>query len=201
MKNLLLFLIVVTLPLLVGGCGGKDVAEVKPVEEKVLEIKEEVKNKESIVETYPELGGVNWEELEISGGIFNGIEIAYHKGSPYTGKSYKLHPNGQKRSKATFKDGKQEGLVVEWYENGQKAGEINWKDGKQEGLAVGWHANGQKAGESNFKDGKPDGLYVEWHDNGQKKSECNFKNGKLISGKYWNRKGDPFDSFEEAEAE
>ena len=39
-----LFLIIVTLPLLLGGCGvEKPVADVKPVEEKVLEVKEEVK--------------------------------------------------------------------------------------------------------------------------------------------------------------
>ena len=36
----------------------------KPVEEKELEVKEEAKNKETIVETNSELGGVNTEELE-----------------------------------------------------------------------------------------------------------------------------------------
>ena len=59
-----LFLIIVTLPLLLGGCGEKPVAEVKPVEEKQREVKEEAKNKETIVETNSELGGVNTEELE-----------------------------------------------------------------------------------------------------------------------------------------
>ena len=59
-----LFLIIVTLPLLLGGCGEKTVAEVKPVEEKQREVKEEAKNKETIVETNSELGGVNTEELE-----------------------------------------------------------------------------------------------------------------------------------------
>jgi len=40
MKNLLLFAVLVTLPLLLGGCGREEsVAEVKPVEEKVLEVK------------------------------------------------------------------------------------------------------------------------------------------------------------------
>ena len=59
-----LLLITVTLPLLLGGCGEKVAIDVKNVEEKVLEVKEEVKNKESIVETNSELGGVNTEELE-----------------------------------------------------------------------------------------------------------------------------------------
>ena len=57
MNPLPLFLIIVTLPLLLGGGGEKvavePVSEVKPVEEKVLEVKEEVKPEEAVVETKP----------------------------------------------------------------------------------------------------------------------------------------------------
>ena len=122
MKNLLLLAVLVSLPLLLGGCGEKHEGE---------------KHK-----------GVNLEELEISGDALN--EIAYHKGSPYTGKSYKLHPNGQKYTETNYKDGKEDGLVLTWHENGQKHGEGNYKDGKK------------------------------------------------ISGKWWNSKGEPVDSREEA---
>ena len=48
-----LFLIIVTLPLLLGGCGEKPVAETKPVEKKVLEVKEKVKPEEPLAETKP----------------------------------------------------------------------------------------------------------------------------------------------------
>ena len=116
--------------------------------------------------------GVNWEELEISGDIFN--EIAYHKGSPYTGKSYKLHPNGQKYTETNYKDGKEDGLDVMWFENGQKAMEVNWKNGKQ------------------------DGLLTTWHEDGQKWIKENYKDGEKVSAKYWNSKGEPVDSLEEA---
>ena len=92
MKNLLLLAVLVSLPLLLGGCGEKHEGE---------------KHK-----------GVNLEELEISGDALN--EIAYHKGSPYTGKSYELHLNGQKSMEGNYKDGKEDGLWVWWYENGQK---------------------------------------------------------------------------------
>ena len=202
-----LFLIIVTLPLLLGGCGEKPVADVKP--------------EEPVAETKPELEGVNQDELEEREGIY------YFKDSdtPYTGKVYGLYENGQKKSEGNYKDGKPDGLRVWWHENGQKKSEVKYKDGKPNGLYVSWHKNGQKQTEGNFKDGNPDGLLVEWHDNGQKKeeanfkdgkpdglyvmwhkngekkSEVNFKNGKLISDKYWNRKGDPVGSFEEAEAE
>jgi len=116
--------------------------------------------------------GVNMEEeLEFR------EDIAYLKGSdtPYTGKFYILHPNGQKHGEGNFKNGKPDGLSVEWFENGQK-----WSEG-------------------NYKDGKPDGLSVTWHKNGQKYVEANYKDGKLVgSMKLWNSKGEPVDTIEEA---
>jgi len=48
-----LFLIIVTLPLLLGGCGEEPVVEVKPVEEKVLEVKEEVKPEKLVAKDKP----------------------------------------------------------------------------------------------------------------------------------------------------
>ena len=145
-----LFLIIVSLPLLLGGCGGKDesTTETKTVEEKVQEVKEEGKPEEPVAETKSQLDGVNLDKLEEREGI------VYLKGSdtPYTGKATSL------------------------YENGQKT-------------------------EANLKDGKRDGLIVLWHENGQKALEQKYKNGEEISAKYWNRKGDPVDSFEEAEKE
>ncbi|NCG28410.1 MAG: hypothetical protein GWP42_12810 [Verrucomicrobiales bacterium] len=197
MKNLLLFAVLVSLPLFLGGCGEKEesVAEVGPVEEK-QEVKEEGKPEEPIAETKPKLEGVNLKELEIHGNIFN--EIAYHKGSPYTGKSFELYDNGQKITEENWKDGEQEGLTTGWYENGRKSSEIIYKDGKHDGLWSEWYENGQKKFEGNFKDGKADEPWVLWHENGQKKWEVNFKDGKKISQKYWNSKGEPVDSEEEA---
>ena len=137
----------------------------KPVEEKVLEVKEEVKSEELVAETKPKLEGVNAEELEPREGV------VYLKGSdtPYTGKSFRL------------------------YDNGQKATEVNWKDGKQDGLFVQWNEVGQKEAEINFKDGKENGLWTEWYENGQKKTEGNYKNGKPVffkgSSKWWDKNG------------
>ena len=168
MKNLLLFAILVTLPLLLGGCGEK-----------------------------AKLESVNHDELEERRGI------AYLKDSetPYTGKVFTLRKNGKKWWEKNYKDGKRDGLVVEWHENGKKSQEVNWKDGKKEGLNVKWHDNGQKQYEANFKDHKLDGLTTSWHKNGQKRSEVNYKDGELISKKYWNSKGEPVDSEEEADKE
>ena len=55
MNPLSLLLLAISLPLLLGGCGENEVVTevVKPVEEKVLEVKEEVKPEEPIAETKP----------------------------------------------------------------------------------------------------------------------------------------------------
>ena len=123
-----LFLIIVSLPLLLGGCGEKEVNH---------------------DETKPKLKSVNVEELE------EGEGILYLKGSdtPFTGKVFSLYENGQKEEEANLKNGKVHGLAVTWHQNGQKFRKGNFKDGKPDGLATFWHENGQKEREENYKDG------------------------------------------------
>ena len=165
MKNLLLSAVLVSLPLLLGGCGEKH-------------------------------EGVNEEELEEPEG---GIVYLKDSETPYTGKAFALHENGQKKSERILKDGKPNGIAITWNENGQKELEANFKSGKKDGLGVMWYENGQKKLEGNWKDDKQDGLLTTWHEDGQKRFEVNYKNGKKISGKYWNSKGEPVDSWEEAD--
>ena len=143
-----LFLLAISLPLLLGGCSIE----------------------EPVTETKLELEGVNAEKLEEREGL------AYVEGSdaPYTGKVYGLYENGQKKAEVNFKDGKRDGLELQWYENGQKQFEAKYKDGKK------------------------DGLWLALHENGQTKIERNFKDNIESSVKYWNSKGEPVDSLEEA---
>ena len=168
MKDLLL----IAVTILAAGCSGKEEAttETKPVEEKVQEVKEEAKTEEPLAETKPELEGVNYDELEER----EGIRYLKGSGNPYTGKTFVLHENGQKKGEGAYKDGKKDGLWLEWYLNGQKKWKINYKNNKLDGLLLGWHENGQKRLEVNYKDGKE----VEG------------------SAKYWNSKGEPVDSLE-----
>ena len=158
MNPLRLLVLLVSLPLLLGGCGGENepVAEVKP--------------EEPVAETKPKTEGVNGNELEYREGIYH----LKDSDTPYTGKVYSL------------------------YENGQKYSEENYKDGKENGLQEGWHENGRKWSEENWKDGVEDGLHVDWHENGQKRQETNYKDGERISEKWWNSKGEPVDTYEEA---
>ena len=114
-----LFLIIVTLPLLLGGCGGKD---------------------ESSTEVKPELKGVSVEEIEPR------EDLAYVKGSdtPYTGKVFALYEKGHKKSEGNFKGGKLDGPSVLWHKNGQKKSEGNFKDGNEvEGSTKFWNNKGE----------------------------------------------------------
>ena len=199
MKNLLLSAVLLTLPLLLGGCGDpKDVTDVKNVEEKVLEVKEEVTTEEAIAKTKPKLEGVNVEGFEEREGIF------YLKGSeePYSGKAFRII-EGEGLGLENYKDGKEHGLYEYWpnWFDGvyRKEGEINYKDGKAHGLSVSWYRNGQKQSVSNYKDDKANGLTV-WHENGQKGYEVTYKDDEIVEGseKFWNSKGEPVDSQEEA---
>ena len=76
--------------------------------------------------------------------------------------------------------GWQEGVIV-WYKNGQKRSEINYKDGKWDGLWIEWYENGQRS-EINHKDGKRDGLWIEWYENFQKRKESMKMEIKLVPG-------------------
>ena len=110
MNPLRLLVLLVSLPLLLGGCGEKPTVE-------------------PVAETKPELEGVNRDELELREGII------YLKGSdtPYTGKYFRLIKNGQKLGQklqeGNFKDGKADGLERVWDENGQKKTEETSKGG------------------------------------------------------------------------
>ena len=119
-----LFLIIVSLPLLLGGCGGdkkEPVVEVKPVEEKQQKVKEEIKPIEPVTDAKAEPDGVNIKESKVS----DGIRYLKDSDTPYTGKVFTLHENGTKMYEGNYKDGKPDGLSVSWHENGQKWAEGN----------------------------------------------------------------------------
>ena len=168
-----LFLIVVTLPLLLGGCGEKPVAETKPVEEKVIEVK-----------------FIEFKEIEKRD---DGLWYRKTVETPYSGGAFTLHSNGKKKSEAIFKHGLLDGVMRGWYANEQKGTEINYKNGKIHGLKIGWHSNGNKAAETNFQHGKKHGVETEWFPSGVKQFEINFNNGKL-DGTWttWTEKGTKF---------
>ena len=91
------------------------------------------------------------------------------------------------------------GFIFSAYPPSQTTIKGSLKKGIVHGSLEAFHKNGHLATQSYYKDGKLDGPYNKWHENGQKLAEANFKDNKEISIKYWNSKGEPVDSLEEAE--
>ena len=87
---------------------------------------------------------------------------------PFTGVwvDYYDYENGQKEYEGHYKDGKLNGLYVEWYEDGQKKCEEHYKNGKENGLCTWWCEDGQKECEGYYEDGvEVDGLLTELDEN------------------------------------
>tara|TARA_B100000963_G_scaffold292067_1_gene262276 strand:+ start:68 stop:481 length:414 start_codon:yes stop_codon:yes gene_type:complete len=116
MKNLLLFTVLVTLPLLLGGCWEKSV-NVEELEER---------------EYISYLKGSDTPYTGKAFTIYNNgkMETNFKDGKEH-GLKTMLYKNGQKGLWAHFKDGKPDGLALQWHENGQKQGEAYFKDGVQ----------------------------------------------------------------------
>ena len=111
----------------------KGIVKLKLKSGKVFEVPADKLSKEDneFISSLAKPEGINLdEELEFREGI------VYLKGSdtPYTGKAFKLHSNGQKSGEMNFKDGKLDGPGIAWHENGQKAIEANYKDDEPDGL-------------------------------------------------------------------
>ena len=85
----------------------------------------------------------------------NGVYYKVNSETPYSGKSFMLHDNGQIYYEKSFKEGKQFGLETLWYKSGQKEKrEIGMKTVNNDGLYTIWYKNGQKKSEVIFKDGE-----------------------------------------------
>ena len=122
----------------------------------------------------------------------NGIHYQVNSETPYSGKSFSLHDNGQKYYERSFKNGKQEGLFTSWWKNGQKRFEVTYKDGETISEKVEWKEDGSLKIPVDFKTLiEKDGLYYDvnsekpysgkvfyLHENGKKGGEGNFIGGK-----------------------
>ena len=79
---------------------------------------------------YVKAEGIFSEELEFRGDN----EIAYYKGSLYTGKSFIVDEFGEQQG--SFKNGKDDGIWIGYHSNGKKWYEGTWKDGVE--IKVKW---------------------------------------------------------------
>ena len=87
------------------------------------------------------------------------------------------YDNGQLKSRATYKNGKINGLCEVWYDNGQLKLIATYKDYNLNGLCETWHGNGQQWSRANYKDDKLDGLREAWYSDGKLEESATYKDG------------------------
>jgi len=120
--------------------------------------------------------------------------ILYYKGTPFNGKTFSLHSNGELKDKQGYKNGISNG--VKWYyTNGQLEKKVNKRIIKRyhyngqlrskekyknaiRNSGKWYYSNGQLNKKGKYKDGKEDGLWEEYYTNGQLNKKGKYKDGK-----------------------
>ena len=199
MKNLLLFLIIVTLPLLLGGCGEKVIYD-----NVTLEIKDSIfidpetgtPYSGKVASTRPnEID--QWKEMEgfLKNGKWHGKLVKYYNDGVMGGPSGSITKIDQ-----DYDNGSIIG-ETSWYKNGEKAGERKYDNGIPK-LFTAFNDDGVKTFETRYKDGVVFAT-IRFHLNGKMKHmaipEPNGTTYISSKQKYWNEKGEPIDEFEAIE--
>lgn len=121
--------------------------------------------------------------------------VAYIQGTdnPYTGKVVDKYPSGAKQYQMFLKNGKREGVSIQWYKDGPIKTKNSYVDGKHDGYAIWWNPNGKKKFETQLINGVESGTATEWSNNGKKISEIYTKDG-IMYGFVTYEKGEPIES-------
>jgi antitoxin component YwqK of YwqJK toxin-antitoxin module len=97
----------------------------------------------------------------------------------FTGTLVEYHDNGQLRVRATFKDGKENGLYEGYYKNGLLHFRTTHKNGIPGGLWEGFYEDGQLKERGNIKDLEQDGLWEYFDEEGNSTKIEEYKDGVL----------------------
>ena len=155
MKKLLAAMLVA---LLMAGCGGPDLDDKETLDKIIAE-------------------AIDGNTLQGRGKEGEVLAYAPNQQTPYTGWAKEMYDNGQVRELSQYKDGKADGLGIEWYEIGQKEWEHTNKDGKLV-TAVAWKPNGEKCPVTNVVNGN--GVWVRYSPVGTEWIRFTFKDGEQV---------------------
>ena len=96
-----------------------------------------------------------------------GLTYEVNSQTPFTGYTVTKHRNGQIEKKTQYKDGKKDGLWVEYNKDGRVDTEVTYKNGKKDtSVTYSYHLNGQLESKITWKDGKKDGSWVYYDEKG-----------------------------------
>ena len=119
----------------------------------------------------------------------------YYQQKLFSGTMETRFPSGILKTRQTFLDGKEEGLLTTYYEDGQKDSQRFYHKGEKDSINRGWWANGNPRFEYHFKDGVYEGDFKEWYSSGKPLKHIIYKDGKEQSGKGWRENGKVYMSF------
>lgn len=133
---------------------------------------------------YSDLDSAEYSEEEktenIVSRVYEGWSAVYTKG---------YYDDGKIKSEANYKDGKLDGLILEYNKNGNLKQEWSYKAGKLDGLSKWYYEDGKIWEEENYKDGKKNGMCKLYREDGEIVLIDTFKNNVKINSKKYNELG------------
>jgi len=88
------------------------------------------------------------------------------------------HNSGKPRYRATYVDGKLDGVETAWHQNGQKRTEQHYQHGLRNGPRYSWDEQGRLRKEENYQDDKPHGTWTIWKEDGTIKWRAEYDSGR-----------------------
>jgi antitoxin component YwqK of YwqJK toxin-antitoxin module len=86
-----------------------------------------------------------------------------------------FYNSGSKKEQRSYKEGKKEGLWINWALNGTKTAEARFLDGYKDGYWYIWDEKGTKRYEMFYIKGEKKGRWLIWDENGKLVTEQNYK--------------------------
>ena len=154
--------------------------------------------------TVPE-GGIKSHQLEVELGNKSNKLIHYLNKKRFSGIAYKMRVNPD--ADLFLEDNDEAGYTNNvWETQLFKNGVLNgphkqiWQNGQKNYEVESYSHNVKKIKLSTRRDSYYNGLYIEWDKTGKIIKVKTYKDGEVVKGsaKFWNNKGEPVDSIEEA---
>ena len=95
--------------------------------------------------------------------------------------------NGKKKIMGNLKNGKKNGIWIEWHNYGRRLQET-YKNGVLDGFVSIYYMNGQKEWRHTYNNGVLEGNYTRWHKNGKRAIDGFFENGIPVGIWAWRDK-------------
>jgi antitoxin component YwqK of YwqJK toxin-antitoxin module len=115
--------------------------------------------------------------------------VRLFEGLPYTGIVFDRFADGSKRARYSLRQGKVEGVWIEWYQNGAIRFYSEWRDGRGDGPFVYFHETGEVSERVRAIGDVWDGISEGWDRNGEKLFESLYREGKPVTKRRYDPAG------------